>query len=162
MSAPGENPLQARIEAQLKRNGYFTTPKAIPMVTVDSGDLSDKLQAALSPLGGGVAISILTPFGVNPEPNSGAVNLELEVEIAASEIWAINRGAAGMGKPAYEVIRKIIAPWRVDQQGGLHFWNPGPPFGRMEFEDFDEVQVKMGNQGVLMNRALFRVREQLG
>lgn len=161
MSAAGENPIQERVVEQLQKNLYFTAPKAIPLLTVDAGDLQDLILQKVNVVGGGVAVTVLTPFGENPEPNSGAVNLDLQLEISASEIHLVNRAASGINKPAYAVIRQIMRPYRPDNQGGLHFWKPGPPFTRLELQDFDEIGVKVKGASILTYRAIFGVREML-
>lgn len=160
MSAAGENPIQERIVAQLQKNLYFTAPKAIPLLTVDQGDIQDLILEKVN-VTGGVAVTILTPTGSNPEPHSGAVNLDLEIEISVSEIAVINRGTTGIGKPAYAVLRKLMAPYQPNNQGGLHHWRPGAPFTRLEFEDFDEFGVKVKGASIVTYRAIFGVREQI-
>jgi hypothetical protein len=160
MSAAGENPLQALIKAQLLKNAYFTTPNTMSIVTIDDGDILDLIDKTLSPLNGGVAVSIEIPDGKHLAPTSSAVNLNQVVEIAATELWLINRAATGSGKSAYAVIRKIMATWQPDNSGGLHFWPPGNPFTRLEFQDYGAGRGKFpSGKSAVVYRASFAVKE---
>lgn len=155
------NPLQDRIKARLARIAYFTTPRSVPVVTVDDGDILTKILEKTSALDGGLAICVLTPVGQNGNPDLPGVNLTLQVEIAVVEISVINRAATGLQKPSYEAARKLMRPVmnKGEDLGGLHFWEPGAPFAKLKLQSFEEVTATVKGKGLLVYRVMFECRE---
>ncbi len=168
MSAP--NAIQDLGKAQLLKNPFFSdsladVPNPVPIVTADDGDIENELEKRLSVLKGGLAITLLIPVGSNEENKvHGIVCPKLMVEISAVEFVTFNRSSSGMNKKAYDAIRKIMASYKADGTGGLNFWNPGPPFSRLEFSHFEEMGVKTAksNKTLLIYRALFETTEMIG
>jgi len=156
MTTAGQNPLQARIKARLKQDAYFAE---IPIITVDEGDIVNEIEQKTSVLAGdgkgasGVCLTILTPEGANNEPHSTGVLLTLAVEVSAIENVLFNRGPTGIGKPAYEAIRRAMEI--------LAGWSPGPPFLRLFLKDFKEGSVKINDNALLVYPANFECSEAL-
>jgi hypothetical protein len=174
MSAP--NTIQDLIKAQLLRNNFFSGEdvdpvRPVPIIVSDDGDIANTIEKATSVLGGGLAITIFIPVGRNPNPQSQAVIPELTVEISATENVLINRSANGFNKKGYTAIRKIMAKHLPTNQGGLHFWNPGAPFTRFEFQEFGEFfdvrssaltsAGRTAGKGLLVYRAFFKTTEAI-
>lgn len=165
MSVAGENPIQERARLQLLKNAWFA---GVTIGTEDDGDIEDVIAKAINVVGkGGMAISIQVPIGDNLQPQHGVTNLLNMVQITAAEHPQINRGAGGLKKTAYQAIRKIMEPYRPDNQGGLHHWSPpGLFFGRFELQGYTNgagvLKPKSGAQTpVILYRAIFECLELL-
>lgn len=158
MSAAGENAIQELAIGQLRKNSYFAEP--MPMLGVDAGDLQDIILKAVNPLKG-CAMTFMAPVGEQVDPKTGAVILHQLLEVSAIEQPRINRAAGGMGKPAYQAIRKVMAPFRPDGTGGLHHWEPGVPFTRLELIDYDVLPVKVKETTLVIYQAVFQFKEAI-
>lgn len=167
MSSPA--PIQDLIKAELLRNRYFSdaaamTPRPVPIISIDDGDIETNLESKVTGvLTGGLAISILLPFGNNLEPEHFVTCPVFAVTISAAEYSLVNRAATGFQKPAYNAIRKLSAPWQADGGGGLNAWNPGPPFSAFKFIGFPDPfrqKTKNGNS-LLIYTAVFETSEMI-
>lgn len=161
------NAIQDRIETQLLRNNWFSdalasVPRPVPIITADDGDIATEVERTVAE-SGGIAVVVLIPFGKNLQPEHGVSIARLTVEISVIEAVIINRSSSGLNKKAYDAIRKIVAPWKADGTGGLQFWKPGPPFSRLEFQEFDEgaVSSQSDDKTLLVYRALFETTETI-
>jgi hypothetical protein len=165
MSSP--NPIQLRIKTQLLLNPYFSdalvvTPNPVPIITADDGDIEGEIERQVSIYTGGMAITILIPFGSQIDPKVPRTQLQNIIEVSASEETVINRSATGFQKKAYDAIRKIMAPWKSNGLGGLHHWEPAGGWGRFELKDFGEFGAKTkSGKTLLLYRALFEATETI-
>jgi hypothetical protein len=165
---PSPAPIQDLIKTQLLLNHYFSnaaahSPRPVPILSIDDGDIENVIEQKTSVLHGGLAISILLPFGQNLEPQHFVTCPVFAVTIAAAENSIINRASSGLQKPAYHAIRKLSSPWRADGGGGLNGWHPGPPFSQFKFIGFPDPfrqKTKSGNS-LLVYTAVFETSEMI-
>ncbi len=155
-----ENTIQDLVTARLQTNAYFTAPVAIPMLTIDLGDIGNQIDQSVDVYTSGILMTILMPYGENPEPMVSSANLLCELMVTVCEIPIINRSGSGTNKPGYQVIRKAI--------NQLHNWKPAPPYDRLRFMRYNEGQIPQAKDekdrptpNTLLFTAWFHFRESI-
>jgi hypothetical protein len=148
--------LQSDVKARLESSSCFD---GIPIVTEDMGDITAAVESALakgalgteSYHGAGLAILLVTPRAVGGDSNSAHLICDTTLRLAVFEQGAVNRGAAGLQKPALDVVWqavKLLQGWKRFQ---------GAVAARLVTFDSDEDS----DAGVLSYYADFLFRQSL-
>jgi len=87
------------------------------------GDLSAKIQVALTKLG--IGIIVLTPVAKLKAADGAEISLEVPVVVQVQENVTINQGASGTKLAALDVVIEILTR--------LHFWSHGLNAGPRDF-----------------------------